>query len=77
MMLIFTVFYGIVLVYFNRQRTMSFFLLGGVVGVTMGGLLLLRGSAFGYVCILLGVEYLLLTVYKQRKPKKTHEDGSQ
>jgi hypothetical protein len=75
MMVIFSAFYGIVLVYFNRQRT-TFFLLGGVVGVTTGGLLLLRESDLGYMCVLLGVEYLLITVYKRRKPKKKDQGQS-
>jgi hypothetical protein len=75
MMVIFSAFYGIVLVYFNRQRT-TFFLLGGVVGVTTGGLLLLRESDLGYMCVLLGVEYLLITVYKRRKSKKKDQGQS-
>jgi hypothetical protein len=74
MAVVFTAFYGIVLVYFNRQRT-TFFLFGGIVGATMGGLLLRRESAYGYVCILLGLEYLLIALYNWRKSKKSHEMG--
>jgi len=65
----FAAFYGIVLVYFNRERR-TFFLLSAIIGVPLGVFLLSREPTLGYVCILLGLEYLIITVYKWRKAKK-------
>jgi hypothetical protein len=72
----FAAFYGIVLVYFNRERKM-FFLLSGVIGVPLGVFLLSQEPTLGYVCILLGLEYLVITLYKWRKAKKAPETDSQ
>jgi hypothetical protein len=66
----FATFYGIVLVYFNRERKM-FFLLSGIIGVPLGVFLLSREPTLGYVCILLGLEYLIITLYKWKKAKKS------
>jgi len=66
----FAAFYGIVLVYFNRERKM-FFLLSGIIGIPLGVFLLSREPTLGYVCILLGLEYLIITLYKWRKAKKS------
>jgi len=66
----FAAFYGIVLVYFNRGRKM-FFLLSGIIGVPLGVFLLSREPTLGYVCILLGLEYLIITLYKWKKAKKS------
>ena len=67
--IIFAAFYGIILVYFNRERRM-FFLISGIIGVPLGVFLLSREPTLGYVCILLGLEYLVITLYKWRKAKK-------
>jgi hypothetical protein len=61
------VLYGIVFVYLNRQRGMYFFILSGVVIATLGYFFLSREPPLGYACILLGVEYLLISLYKWRK----------
>ena len=66
----FAAFNGIVLVYFNRERRM-FFLLSGIIGVPLGVFLLSIEPTLGYVCILLGLEYLIITLYKWRKAKKS------
>ena len=70
------VFYGVVPVYFNRKRRMYFFILCGIVMTTLGYFLLSREPPLGYVCILVGVEYLLISLYKWRKAKKTPEIDS-
>jgi len=72
----FAAFYGIALVYFNRERRM-FFLLSGIIGVPLGVFLLSREPTLGYVCILLGLECLIITLYKWRKAKKAPEKDSQ
>ena len=69
LLVFFAAFYGIVLVYFNRERR-TFFLLSAIIGVPLGVFLLSREPTLGYVCILLGLEYLIITVYKWRKAKK-------
>jgi len=61
------VLYGVVFVYFNRQRGMYFFILSGVVIAAMGYFFLSREPPLGYACILLGVEYLFISLYKWRK----------
>jgi len=61
------VLYGVVFVYFNRQRGMYFFILSGVVMAALGYFLLSREPLLGYACILVGVEYLLISLYKWRK----------
>jgi len=70
--IVFSAFYGIVLVYFNRERR-TFFLLGGIIGILVGVFLLSREPTLSYVCILLGLEYLIITLYKLRKAKKAPE----
>jgi hypothetical protein len=65
----FAAFCGIVLVYFNKERR-TFFLLSAIIGVPLGVVLLSREPTLGYVCILLGLEYLIITLYKWRKAKK-------
>ncbi len=65
----FVAFYGIVLAYFNRERRM-FFLLSAIIGIPLGVFLLSREPTLGYVCIFLGLEYLVITLYKWRKAKK-------
>jgi len=74
--ILFAALYGIVLVYFNRERRM-FFLLSGFIMAALGFFLLPREPTLGYVCILLGLEYLVITLYKLRKPKKVPEIDSQ
>ncbi len=64
--------YGVVIVYFNRKRK-TFFLLGGIIGILVGVFFLSREPALGYVCILLGLEYLIITLYKWRKAKKASQ----
>jgi len=61
--ILFAAFYGIVLVYFNRERKM-FFLLSGFIMAALGFFLLPREPTLGYVCILLGLEYLVIALYK-------------
>lgn len=70
------VFYGVVPVYFNRKRRTYFFIICGIVITTLGYFLLSREPPLGYVCILVGVEYLLISLYKWRKAKKTPEIDS-
>jgi hypothetical protein len=65
-----TVLYGVVFVYFNRQRGMYFFILSGVIMAALGSFLLSREPLLGYACILVGVEYLLISLYKWRKAIK-------
>lgn len=65
-----TVLYGVVFVYFNRQRGMYFFILSGVVMAALGYFLVSREPLLGYACILVGVEYLLISLYKWRKAIK-------
>ena len=64
------VIYGVVLVYFNRKRGTYFFVLCGIVITTLGYFLLSREPPLGYVCILVGVEYILILLYKWRRAKK-------
>lgn len=71
----FAAFYGVVLVYFNRERKM-FLLLSGVIGVPLGIFLLSLEPTLGYVCILLGLEYLVISLYKWRKATKATETDS-
>ena len=71
------VLYGVVFVYFNRRRGMLFFTLSGVVMAALGYFLLSREPPLGYACILVGVEYLLISLYKWRKGKKAPEIISQ
>jgi len=71
------VLYGVVFVYFNRRRGMLFFTLSGVVMAALGYFLLSREPPLGYACILVGVEYLLISLYKWRKGKKSPEIISQ
>jgi len=74
--ILFAAFYGIVLVYFNRERKM-FFLLSGFIMAALGFFLLPREPTLGYVCILLGLEYLVIALYKWRKAKIAPEIDSQ
>ena len=60
-------FYGVVLVYINRKRDKNFFLIGGILAVLVGVLYPVNNPILGVVLILLGVEYLLIAVYKWRK----------
>jgi hypothetical protein len=71
------VIYGVVPVYFNRKRRAYFFILCGIVITTLGYFLLSREPPLGYVCILLGLEYLVIALYKWRKVKKVPEIDSQ
>jgi hypothetical protein len=71
------VLYGVVTVYFNRKRRTYFFILCGIVMTTLGYFLLSREPPLGYVCILVGVEHFLISLYKWRKAKKTPEIDSQ
>jgi len=70
------VLYGVVFLYFNRKRGTYFFILSGFVMATLGYYLLSREPPLGYVCILVGVEYLLISLYKWRKAKKAPEKDS-
>jgi hypothetical protein len=65
------VIYGVVPVYFNRKRGAYFFILCGIVVSTLGYFLLTREPPLGYVCIFVGVEYLIISLYKWRKAKKS------
>jgi hypothetical protein len=67
---IFGLFYGMVLVYVNRARDEKIFLVGGIIGGLVGILYLSKNSIMGIVFILVGVEYLVIAVYKWRKKKK-------
>ncbi len=71
------VLYGVVFVYFNRKRRMYFFILAGFVITTLGYFFLSREPPLGYACILVGVEYLLISLYKWRKGNKAPEIISQ
>jgi hypothetical protein len=64
------VIYGVVPVYFNRKRRAYFFILCGIVITTLGYFLLSREPPLGYVCILLGLEYLVIALYKWRRARK-------
>lgn len=64
-------FFGIVFVYFNRERRTFFFILSGFIMATLGFFLLSHEPPLAYVGILLGLEYLLISLYKWRKPKKS------
>lgn len=65
-----TMLYGLVFVYFNRKRGMYFFVLSGVVMAALGFFLLSREPLLGYACILLGVEYTIISLYKWKKAVK-------
>jgi len=67
---IFGLFYGGVLVYINRKRDMKVFLVGGIIGVLVGVFYPANNSLMGIVFILVGVEYLVIAVYKWIKRKK-------
>jgi hypothetical protein len=67
------VIYGVVPVYFNRKRRAYFFILCGIVITTLGYFLVSREPPLGYVCILVGLEYLVIALYKWRKAKKVPE----
>jgi hypothetical protein len=71
------VIYGVVPVYFNRKRRAYFFILCGIVITTLGYFPLSREPPLGYVCILVGLEYLVIALYKWRKAKKAPETDSQ
>ncbi|TRO48955.1 hypothetical protein E2P65_01960 [Candidatus Bathyarchaeota archaeon] len=65
------VLYGGVFVYLNRRRGRIFFILAGVVMAAMGYFFLSREPPLGYVCILLGAENTLISLYKWRKARGT------
>jgi hypothetical protein len=64
------VIYGVFPVYFNRKRRAYFFILCGIVITALGYFLLSREPPLGYVCLLLGLEYLIIALYKWRKARK-------
>ena len=64
------VLYGVVFVYFNRQRGRNFLILSGVGMVAPGYFLLYKKSLLSYIFILVGVEYLFISLYKWRKAVK-------
>ena len=62
--------YGVVMVYFNRQRDRNFFLVCGIIAVLVGVFYPVGNLILGIVIILVGIEYLLIALYKWRKAKE-------
>jgi len=71
------VIYGVFPVYFNRKRRAYFFILCGIAIIALGYFLLSREPPLGYVCVLLGLEYFVIALYKWRKARKNPETDSQ
>lgn len=67
--ILFGLFYGVILVFFNRQRKSKLFLIGGVLGALLGTYYLSRKPDLGYALLLVGFEYLVITFFKWRKEK--------
>jgi hypothetical protein len=67
------VIYGVFPAYFNRKRRAYFFILCGIAITALGYFLLSREPPLGYVCFLLGLEYLVIALYKWRRARKAPE----
>jgi len=63
---LFGLFYGIVLVYYNRKREYRVYLIGGIMAFLIGALLPINRD-LGLVFVVVGVEYLGIAVYKWRR----------
>ena len=63
--ILFGLFYGIVVVYFNRKREYRVFFVGGIIAVFIGMFLPIN-QELGLVLVFTGIEYLVIAVYKWR-----------
>jgi hypothetical protein len=63
--ILFALFYGIVVVYFNRKREYRGFLVGGIMGILVGMFFPIN-QELGSVFIFTGIEYLVIAAYKWR-----------
>ena len=69
MPILFGLFYGVLIVYLNRKRGYRVFLVGGIIAVIMGMFLPINRE-LALVFGIMGVEYLVIAVYKWRNPGK-------
>jgi len=69
-------FYGGVLVYFNRQRNWVIFGIGSFVGVVLGLYYLDRRPSFGYAFLIVGIEYLAIAVIKRKRDMTVNSNDS-
>ena len=64
------VFYGGVIVFFNRSRGWNVFLAGGVLAGVLWYVFSMRNPALGYVFLFTSLEYLVIAVYKRWKNRE-------
>ncbi|MCW4011741.1 MAG: S41 family peptidase, partial [Candidatus Bathyarchaeota archaeon] len=66
LLILFGLFYGVIIVYFNRNRGYITFLIGGIIAILIGGFIPINRE-LGLVFLIAGLEYLVIAAYKWRK----------
>ena len=65
--------YGGVFVYFNLKRDWRFFFISGILSVSLWFYFISRNPTLRYVFLFVGLEYLLIALYKRSRQKKSQQ----